>query len=74
MTEELCECGQPKNSIRHSFSAASSIDAHGFKQLKGLRYCGLCNQRRYFIDGKCEMCIQRTAVAQPGDMAAGGER
>jgi hypothetical protein len=28
--EELCECGQPKNSIRHSFSAASSVDAHKF--------------------------------------------
>lgn len=29
--EELCECGQPRNSIRHSFSAAGSVDAHEFK-------------------------------------------
>lgn len=29
--QELCECGQPKNSIRHSFTAASSVDAHEFK-------------------------------------------
>lgn len=24
--------------------------------LEALRYCGRCNQRRYFKDGKCEMC------------------
>lgn len=33
-TQELCECGQPKNSIRHSFATASSIDAHEFKARK----------------------------------------
>jgi hypothetical protein len=31
MTQELCECGQPKNSIRHSFATASSMDAHEFR-------------------------------------------
>jgi len=30
-TERLCECGQPDNSIRHSFTAAKSVDAHAFK-------------------------------------------
>jgi hypothetical protein len=29
--EELCECGQPRNSIRHSFATANSVDAHQFK-------------------------------------------
>lgn len=33
-TPEVCECGQPKNSIRHSFTAASSVDAHQFKPIK----------------------------------------
>jgi hypothetical protein len=28
---QLCECGQPKNSIRHSSATASSVDAHEFK-------------------------------------------
>jgi hypothetical protein len=28
---ELCECGQPKNSIRHSNAAANTVDAHAFK-------------------------------------------
>jgi hypothetical protein len=32
MTQELCECGQPRNSIRHSFTSASSVDAHEFRQ------------------------------------------
>jgi hypothetical protein len=32
--EELCECGQPKNSIRHSNAAAKSVDAHAFKPAK----------------------------------------
>jgi hypothetical protein len=31
-----------------------------------LRYCGKCNQRRYFKDGQCEMCTQ-AAVEQAGD-------
>jgi hypothetical protein len=31
---ELCECGQPENSIRHSFAAAKSVDAHAFKPAK----------------------------------------
>jgi hypothetical protein len=30
-SEELCECGQPRNSIRHSFATARSVDAHAFK-------------------------------------------
>jgi hypothetical protein len=31
MPEELCECGQPRNSIRHSNAAAKSVDAHTFR-------------------------------------------
>jgi len=31
MNQELCQCGQPRNSIRHSFTSASSVDAHEFK-------------------------------------------
>jgi hypothetical protein len=34
---ELCECGQPENSIRHSFTAAKSIDAHQFKPQGGAK-------------------------------------
>jgi hypothetical protein len=32
--QALCECGQPENSIRHSFSTASSVDSHEFKEAK----------------------------------------
>ena len=31
MSQELCKCGQPRNSIRHSGAAATSVDAHEFK-------------------------------------------
>lgn len=31
---QLCECGQPKGSIRHSSAAAHSIDAHAFTPAK----------------------------------------
>lgn len=33
MMQELCECGQPRNSIRHSFTTANSVDAHEFKPI-----------------------------------------
>ena len=32
--EEICECGQPKNSIRHSGATAKSVDAHAFTPRK----------------------------------------
>ena len=34
MSQELCKCGQPRNSIRHSGAAATSVDAHEFRPSK----------------------------------------
>jgi hypothetical protein len=35
---------------------------HPFTQAT-LLYCGKCNQRRYFMDGKCEICASLTLLA-----------
>jgi hypothetical protein len=48
---------------------ANSTQAGAAAQAKGndLRYCGKCNMRRYFKDGKCEMCGERVQAAkEPG--------
>ncbi len=39
--------------LHRSYEQREYYDA---EKQEGLRYCGRCNQRRYFSKGKCEMC------------------
>jgi hypothetical protein len=66
--DELIECAGQRNPLRtvlRAFAANLRQQPVGPTSETGsipagaagdLRYCGKCNQRRYFRDGKCEVC------------------
>jgi hypothetical protein len=51
-----CTMCTARNDLRLILHRAARTEYYNLEKKEELRYCGKCNQRRYFTDGKCEMC------------------
>jgi len=52
---QMCEARNNLLLILHR--AYEQREYYDAEKQEGLRFCGRCNQRRYFSNGKCEMCV-----------------